>query len=88
MCTAAMAGNGVDSSKVKSLAEIVAANSGPHSFSPGLRSVFKRRTSEVDDHTVPAGQQQAKNFRLVEKRRRKMKPPIGKKRLRPGLDLF
>ena len=77
------AGHGVDGSEVKSFAKIVAANLEPHSSSPELRSGSKRHPSEIDEHIVPAGQQQVEDFRLVEKRRRKMKPPIGKKRLRP-----
>ena len=66
--TTAMAGNGVDSSKVKSLAEIVTANTRPHSSAAELRNVSKRHPSDVDDHIVLAGQQQAENFQLVEKR--------------------
>ena len=78
-CTSAMAGHGVDGSEVKSFAKIVAANLGPHSSPPELTSGSKKHPSEVDEHIVPAGQQQVEDFLLVEKRRRKMKPPIGKK---------
>ena len=78
-CSSAMAGQGVDGSEVKSFAKIVAANLGPHSSSPELRGGSKRHPSEVDEQIVPAGQQQVEDFRLVEKRQRKIKPPIGKK---------
>ena len=37
-CTSAMTDNGVDSSKVKSLAETVDANLEPHSSSPDIRN--------------------------------------------------